>query len=59
MFQGNPKRVAAAAQSLLNNAQERDEQRRHFKEIKQRVLSGPVPSQAAAEVVLRIIGGAG
>ena len=55
----NPKRVAAAAQSLLDNADERDEQRRHFKEIKQRVLSGPVPSQAAAEVVLRIIGRAG
>ena len=58
MGSGNPKRVAAATQSLLSNADEREEQRRRFKQIKKRVLSGPVPSQAAAEVVLRIINGA-
>jgi len=48
----NPRRVARAAQELLDSEEARTRQRTAFSDIKQRLLAGPKPSQAAADVVL-------
>ncbi len=44
--------VTRAAQELLESEEARARQRAAFREIKQRLLAGPKPSEAAADVVL-------
>ena len=44
--------VARAAQRLLDDPDARERQRTEFAVIKRRLLAGPVPSEAAADVVL-------
>jgi lipid A disaccharide synthetase len=56
------RRVAKAAQLLLDDASARDAQRREFAAIRERLLLGRKPSEAAADVVLgyaRAQGGSG
>lgn len=53
---GNPRRIAAAAQRLLADPSARETQRREFAAIRERLLAGPRPSEAAADVALRLIG---
>lgn len=48
--------VARAAQELLDDEQARARQRAAFREIRQRLLEGPKPSEAAADVVLSYLG---
>ena len=50
--------VAQAGQRLLEDEGARAEQREVFKQIRERLLSGPKPSEAAAEVVLSYVKGA-
>jgi lipid-A-disaccharide synthase len=45
-------RVAEAVQPLFDDARARDAQLEAFREIRERLLSGPVPSEAAADVVM-------
>jgi lipid-A-disaccharide synthase len=45
------RRVSAAAQRLLGSESEREKQRREFAAIREKLLSGPTPSEAAADVV--------
>ncbi|MFQ5845341.1 MAG: lipid-A-disaccharide synthase [Planctomycetota bacterium] len=51
----NPRPVAEQARRLLRDASAREEQRRDFAALKERLLGGPVPSQAAADVVVRTL----
>lgn len=50
------KRVARATQQLFDDPQARETQKREFSVIKERLLAGPRPSEAAADVALRMIG---
>ena len=49
--------VADAAQRLLESAAARDRQREAFTAIRAKLLSGPRPSEAAADVALRLLDG--
>ena len=53
---GNGKAVAGAVQALLDDEGRRDEQRTAFAAIRERLLAGPRPSEAAAEVALSMLG---
>jgi len=48
----NPRAVTRAAQELLDSEEARARQRAAFGDIRQRLLAGPKPSHAAADVVL-------
>jgi lipid-A-disaccharide synthase len=56
---GSGRRVAAAAQRLLDDEAAREAQRRDFAAIRARLLRGPKPSEVAADVVLRYARGSG
>lgn len=53
---GDPKRILPAARRLLLDRTAREAQKREFAAIRARLLSGPPPSEAAADVVLSMIG---
>jgi lipid-A-disaccharide synthase len=53
---GSGRKVAAAARHLLDDAAEREAQRREFAAIRERLLRGPKPSEVAADVVLSYLG---
>ncbi len=52
---GNPRGVAAAAQRLLSDPAAREAQGREFAAIRERLLRGPKPSEAASDVVERML----
>ena len=49
------RRVARAAQHLLDDKGAREAQLREFATIRERLISGPRPSEAAADVAIRMI----
>jgi len=50
------RRVASAVRHLLDSEEARETQRRDFAGIRERLLAGPTPSEAAADVVLSYLG---
>ena len=48
-------KVAASLQHLLDDEGAREAQRREFRAIRKRLLAGPRPSEAAADVALQMI----
>ena len=51
---GSGRRPARAIRRLLDHPEQRQEQRDEFARIKERLLTGPPPSEAAADVVMKI-----
>ena len=50
------RRVAKAVQHLLDDKGAREAQLREFAAIRERLLAAPCPSEAAADVAIRMIG---